>query len=145
MRRRKLRIESFTTIIPFGWIPSKVVITRPWRTFERALVYKVVAFIQLANVSSVIFPCSWTTNIDSHLHTSCGNELRFSLVSCEKHGQLTLCSPWHHRRYRGHMFDISPLYRDHWFWQSQNGGVILSALCLLPSPNMTFVLLFSRL
>ena len=35
--------------------PSKVVITRPRRTFERALVYKVAAFIQLANVSFVIF------------------------------------------------------------------------------------------
>ena len=35
--------------------PSKVVITRPWRTFERALVYKMAAFIQLANVSFVIF------------------------------------------------------------------------------------------
>ena len=35
--------------------PSKIVITRSRRTFERVLVCKVAAFIQLANVSFVIF------------------------------------------------------------------------------------------
>ena len=54
-----------------------------------------------------------TTNTDSHLHMSCGNELGLSLETCEKHDQQTLSSLQHLRRYRGHKFDTFLLCNGH--------------------------------
>ena len=101
------------SIIPFGWIPFEGCNNvNPENVWESSGLWSGCLY-STRKLFLRYFPCSWTTNTDSHLHTSCGNELGLSLETCEKHGQLTLSSLQHLRRYRGHKFDTFLLCNGH--------------------------------
>ena len=81
--------------------------------FERALVYKVAAFIQLANFLFVIFLVV-ERQIPTVIYTrAVAMNWGLSLETCEKHGQQTLSSLQHLRRYREHKFDTFLLSNGH--------------------------------
>lgn len=64
------------------------------------------------------FPCSWTTNNDSHPRTNCGNELDLWSTICGKRATQILSFPRHLRRHQGHSFGSFLCYsRVHWLQQ----------------------------